>query len=398
VPHLTGFWIVAAAYSTLSAFGTAPTPLWPAYERADHFGPLVVTVAFATMVVGVAVSLVLFGHLSDRLGRRRILVPALAVGVISALVLTFSSSLPGLLVGRLLTGLAIGLMAATATAYLNDLYRQARPAVPLSGVPAVVAGVASLGGLALGPLVTGSIAQLTSRPLSLPYAIFGVVMLVFLGLALVTPETVERVATRRAGPARFALGEGARRAFVAGSAVGFLAFAVSGLFSSLGAIIIREQLGLSSVFVGGMGTFATFAASAVSQILLSRLGARAMMIVGVSLFPIGLVLTVVSLLYPALWLFLTAAAIAGGGAGLLFKAGLGEAARAAAPASRAGVLALFFIISYLGLGTPSVLFALTLQHVDLVTTMIWFASVLVALTVIFVVIGTRSDRRTAPKI
>jgi predicted MFS family arabinose efflux permease len=337
---------------------------------------------------------VLFGHLSDRLGRRRILIPALAVGVIAAVVLAFSSSLPGLLVGRVLTGLAIGLMAATATAYLNDLYRQARPEASQSGVPAVVAGVASLGGLALGPLVTGSIAQITSRPVSVPYAVFGVVMVVFLALALVTPETVDRVATRDARPARFALSQGARRAFVAGSAIGFLAFGVSGLFSSLGAIIIREQLGLSSVFVGGMGTFATFAASAVSQILLRTLGARAMMVVGVGLFPIGLALTVVSLLHPALWLFLTAAAISGGGAGLLFKAGLGEAARASEPESRAGVLAGFFIISYLGLGIPSVLFALVLQHVDLVTTMIWFSSVLVALTILFVVIGVRSDQNT----
>jgi MFS family permease len=387
-PHLAGFWIVAAAYFTLSAFGTAPTPLWPLYEEQDHFGPLTVTVAFATMVVGIALTLTFVGHLSDRLGRRRVIVPALGVGVAAAIVLTVSSSLAGLLVGRFLTGMAIGLMAATATAYLSDLYRQARPGATRSGVPGVVAGVASLGGLALGPVVSGSIAQITAKPLSVSYALFGIMMLIFLGLALATPETVDRRAQFSQRPARFSLNPTSRRQFIAASSVGFFAFGVSGLFSSLGAIIIRNQLGLTSVFVGGLGTFVVFAASAISQIVLRRLGPRSMMIVGSALFPVGLALTVIALLHPALWLFLVAAAIAGAGAGLLFKSGLGESAIAANPESRAGVLAVFFIISYLGMGIPSILFALTTRSVPLVTTMMWFASILTTATIVAVVVGT----------
>lgn len=57
VRHGVGFWIVAGAYATLSAFGTAPTPLWPSYEQADGFGPLTVTIAFAIMVAGTVFSL-----------------------------------------------------------------------------------------------------------------------------------------------------------------------------------------------------------------------------------------------------------------------------------------------------------------------------------------------------
>jgi MFS family permease len=390
--HLAGFWIVAGGYLTLAAFGTAPTPLWPTYERVDHFGPLTVTFAFATMVAGIAVTLAIVGHLSDRMGRRRIIVPALGVGVAAAIVFTASSSLAGLLVGRFLTGIALGLMVATATAYLGDLYRQARPDLPNSGVPSLVAGVAGLGGLALGPLVSGSIAEITSKPLSVSYAPFGILMLIFLGLALVTPETVDHRALLTQQPARFSLNPAGRRAFIAASSVGFCAFAVSGLFSSLGAIIIHGKLGLTSVFVGGMGTFAVFAASAISQIALRKLAPGSMMIVGASLFPIGLALTVIALIHPALWVFLVAAAIAGAGAGLLFKAGLGESATAATPESRAGVLALFFIISYLGMGIPSVLFALAIRSLPLVTTMIWFASVLAAATVAAAVLGTTRTR------
>jgi MFS family permease len=393
VPHLAGFWIVAAGYFTLAAFATAPTPLWPTYERLDNFGPIMVTVAFGTMVFGIAASLALLGHLSDRLGRRRLIVPALGVGVVSAIVMALSPSLPALLIGRLLTGVSIGLMAATATAYLSDLYRQARPQVKRITLPGVIAGVASLGGLALGPVVVGAIAEVTANPLTVSYSVFGGVMLLFLIVTLAVPETVDHKARFAQRPVRFSLKPGHRSAFVVASSVGFYAFGVCGLFSSLGAIIIRQQLGLTSVFVGGMGTFAIFASAAVSQVVFRSLPPRTMMLVGAVLYPVGLGLTALALIYPSLWLFLCAAAVAGAGAGLLFKAGLIESAEAAQVASKAGVLAVFFIISYLGLGTPSVLFAVTLQAVPLVPTMIWFGSILSAAMVATVLIGVRASKK-----
>jgi hypothetical protein len=49
----------------------------------------------------------------------------------AAVTLLLRPELPGLIAGRLLTGVAIGLMASTATAYLADLHRETRPdAVP----------------------------------------------------------------------------------------------------------------------------------------------------------------------------------------------------------------------------------------------------------------------------
>ena len=139
VPHNIGFWLVTAAFVSLQAFGTVPTPLWPLYAVRDGLSSTMVTLAFACMVVGAGASLYLFGHLSDRLGRRRIIVPALAFGIAAAAVMAWWPTLPGLLIGRVLTSVAIGLMASTAPAYLTDLYREGNPAQPRSRVPATVA-------------------------------------------------------------------------------------------------------------------------------------------------------------------------------------------------------------------------------------------------------------------
>jgi MFS family permease len=89
VPHSTGFWLVTAAFVSLQAFGTVPTPLWPLYAARDGLSSTTVTLAFAVMVVGAGVSLYFFGHLSDRLGRRRIIVPALVFGIAAAVVMAW---------------------------------------------------------------------------------------------------------------------------------------------------------------------------------------------------------------------------------------------------------------------------------------------------------------------
>nr|WP_279402700.1 MFS transporter [Arthrobacter sp. JCM 19049] len=78
VQHGRGFWIVAFAFLTSMAFASAPAPLYVLYQQRSGFSSFTVTLIFATYALGVVVSLFLAGHISDRVGRRRILVPAVA--------------------------------------------------------------------------------------------------------------------------------------------------------------------------------------------------------------------------------------------------------------------------------------------------------------------------------
>ncbi|MFJ1958256.1 MFS transporter [Streptomyces microflavus] len=389
-----GFWVVAAAFALLMAFGTLPTPLWPLFAERDDFGSTVVTIAFATMVAGAAVGFLLFGHLSDRLGRKRVAIPALLTSVVASLTLVLWTSIAGLLVGRVLTGLAVGLMASTATVYLSDLYYLAHPDRPGSSTPGLVAAAANLGGLALGPLAAGVLAQWAPYPLITPFVSFGATALVLAALVLCSPETISRTASA-VTPARFALQPGGGRRFAAAAGTGFFSFAVMGFFSSLGAVVVRDVLHISSPLVAGLAPFTVFAASAAAQIALRHLTPVRMLVIGVVLFPTGLALTATALYHPALWLYLTAAAIAGAGAGLLFKASVGQAAAAARPASRAGVLALFFVVAYLGMGLPSIAFSVVAQHLGLNPSMICFAIGLSVGALAAVTISARLSARTS---
>jgi predicted MFS family arabinose efflux permease len=311
------------------------------------------------------------------------------VGIMAAVFLAVWPALPGLIIGRLLTGVAVGLMASTATTYLTDLYHAAHPDRVGSPIPALVGAAANLGGLAFGPIVAGALAQWVSAPLVTSYVVFAAVMAVLVVLVTSSPETVDTELKTQDRPIRFVLRPGQRSAFGSATAFGFFAFAVMGLFSSLGAIIVRGQLAITSYFIAGLVPFTAFAASATAQLALGKFSQPRLLVTGTILFPVGLAITAFTLYHPTLWLAFTAAGLSGAGAGLLFKAAVTQSAIAADPASRAGVLAVFFVIAYIGMGLPSVAFSIVIQHVALKPSMIGFAAAISFGAIAAVITSTR---------
>src|SRR6201998_3663268 len=120
--HRRGFWAVAFAFLAVMALATVPSPLYGLYRARDPFSLFMITVAFAVYAVGVIGALLLGGHLSDLYGRRRLLLPAVGISIVSAIVFLASKSLAGLLIARFINGISIGIVASTATAYLAELH------------------------------------------------------------------------------------------------------------------------------------------------------------------------------------------------------------------------------------------------------------------------------------
>jgi MFS family permease len=106
-----------------------------------------ITVIFAVYAIGVIAALLLAGHLSDLYGRRRLLLPAVGITILSAVVFLASKSLAALLIGRLLNGISIWIVASTATAYLAELHAVGRPEADASRAT-LTASAANVGGLA----------------------------------------------------------------------------------------------------------------------------------------------------------------------------------------------------------------------------------------------------------
>lgn len=389
--HGSGFWLVAAAFLTAMAFSTISTPLYVLYQGRDHLSSFVVTVVFAVYAVSVIASLLLAGHVSDWLGRRRVMVPALAVEMLAAVLFLAWPALPGLIVARMVSGIGIGMITATATAYLRDLHALGRPGSGTARFE-VVSTAANLGGLGLGTLVSGTLAQFVPSPLAVPYAIFAVLLLLsIVGLALV-PETVRvPVARPRYRPQHVTFGRGDWATAVMAAAGASVGFAVFGLFSSLAPSFVAVTLHHPSRLLAGVVAFIVFGAAAVAQMATGRLANRSRMLAGIFSQAVGLVVVAVAMEDANLVSFLVGGVLAGAGAGVLFKSALAAYVGVAEPARRGEAASSVFLFAYLGLIVPVVGVGASTLYVSAQTAMLLFTGVLL---VILAATATLALRRT----
>jgi MFS family permease len=396
LPHSHGFWAVAFALVVVMGYSAVPTPLYGLYAARDGFGSLTITLVFASYAFGVIASLFLAGHLSDRYGRRQLLLPALGLSALSAVLFLVWRDLPGLLVARVVSGLGVGAVTATAMAWLAELHAHHRPA-DAGRRAEVVAVAANLGGIGTGPLVSGVLAQWVAGPLTVPFAVFLALLAAATLLIALTPETRESdAAPTPYRPQRVSVPAHARGQFLGACGAALAGFAAFGLFTSLAPQFLAGVLGDRSRALAGAAAFVVFATAAAAQLVLAALSRRRLIAVGAAGMLGGSALLVIAvwLASPSLALFLLGGAVMGAGAGSLFKGSVMTVAAIADDDHRAEALAGLFLAGYLGLAVPVIGLGVLTQVVALRVALLLFAGALVAgvLTGLRPLLGQATDR------
>jgi MFS family permease len=389
-----GYWIVALALLMTMATSTIPTPLYVLYKRRDHYSSLMVSIVFAVYAGGVIASLFLVGHVSDWLGRRRVLATGLFMNVASALIFVVAPSLTGLLVARIISGFSVGLTTATATAYLAELHLRAHPDANRRRAQ-ILAIAVNLGGIGFGPLIAGLLSQYAPAPLVLPYVVVGLVLSGLALLVLATPETVDTSVDRpRWHPQRVVVPINARRQFFAACFAGLATFAVYGVFSSLVPRFLADTMGITSHAVAGFVAFTVFVSGALAQMILSPLKPVALLRVGSPTLLVGLALLVAGMWTANLTLFMIGAVLTGIGTGLIFRGAMSTVSEHAPDGSRAEALAGFFLGVYVGLSVPVVALGVASGHASVRSLMLIFVIVVAMATMVSV--RSVVQRSTAP--
>ena len=352
VGHGGGFWVIAAALAVSVAFSTLPTPLYGLYEQRDGFGPPMITVVFVAYAVGVIASLYFVGHISDWVGRRQMIIAATLTEALAAVVFLAWPEVPGLLLARLVSGVGIGALTATATAHLSELRFISRPSEDQRR-SSLISTMVNYGGFSIGPLVGGLLVSYARAPLATPYLFFLALLLVSAFAVALVPETVVRPDVLPAyRPQRVSLPPASRSTFY-GAAIGaFAAFAINGLVLALVPTLLHQNLHESSTLLAGVAAFAVIAVGVIAQFAFSTMGTRGQLRIGLTAMVVGLVTLPVSVLTVHLWLFLLGGIVAGAGVGLLFRASVATAAGLAAGPNRGEVLAALFLAAYAGLVIP----------------------------------------------
>jgi MFS family permease len=355
----SGFWAAAFAFLIVMAAATLPSPLYGLYRIRDDLSALTITVVFAIFAAGTIVMLRRDNAVVARIGRRGAMLAAVATMMAAMVVLTVWKALPGLLTGRLITGVAVGLAAGTAITYLIELRVRADPQ---GAVQARTIGTSvTVGALGVGPLIAGCLAQWVAQPLTVPYLVFialGVVALIALRAAPETGVPVARAATRKPAPAApDSQPSGARpkvRLPVPAAAATLAGFAANGLFAGLSGLFLATTLHQPSHALSGLSLFILFSCGVVSQLATGKLPAARVLALGTISMLAGLVLLVVSvrLSAPNLALFLIGGALIGAGSGAVFKGTTGIVLEASPPESRVAMTSALLIALYVGLAVP----------------------------------------------
>src|SRR5262245_5196416 len=180
-----GYWVAAAVIGLGLYASLTPSPLYRTYSVLWHFSPLTLTLIYATYAFGVLASLLLAGRVSDDVGRRPVLLVALAGLAGATLLFLVADSAAWLFVARGLQGVATGAALSAAGAALLELHPRRDP----TGV-ALTNGIAAGAGVGLGMLVSSALVQAGWEPRLLPYVVLLALIATALVGAYLMPEPV----------------------------------------------------------------------------------------------------------------------------------------------------------------------------------------------------------------
>jgi MFS family permease len=358
--------LLAYAFAVIMLGTTAPTPLYALYASRMGFSVLTTTFVYAAYASGVLFALLVFGRWSDAMGRRPVLIAGAVFAIASAAVFLSADSVPTLLLGRILSGLSAGVFTGTATAAVIEA---APPRWRTQA--AAVATVANIGGLGVGPLLAGLLVQYAAWPLHLIFIVLIVLTALAAVAVLIVPETSARTGTMTVQ--RLSIPPEVRSVFALASTAAFAGFAVTGLFTAVTPSFLSGVVGIDNHALAGGIVCSIFTASALAQLVATRIPTRCAMALGCGLLAIGMAILAIGLHFSSLTGLIAAAVVAGVGQGISFSRGLAAIVELTPTNRRAEVSSAYFVVAYLALSVPVVGEGLAAQAWGLRTAGVGFA-------------------------
>ena len=325
---------------------TLLTPLYDLYRSTYRFSAVVLVLLYAVYVIGNLAALLFFGRLSDQVGRKPVVFAGLGLAALST-VLFLAARDPFLLfIGRVVSGLAVGLGAGAATAWITEFTPESRRPLAASTMTAF-----NFVGLAFGPLVAGLLVQYAAWPFRAPFAVYLLVLAAIAALVAATPESLARRSAISLRP-RLGVPAGSRLAFIAPAATGFAAMALVGFFAALGPTTIRRDLHLANRAFSGALVAELFVVATLTIVATRRLAPRPAMLAGLFATPVGLALLVAAQRMGSLPVFALGAAACGLAGALGYRGGLAVTNSLAPSDRRAELASAYFVCCFLGNALP----------------------------------------------
>jgi MFS family permease len=363
-----------------------PAPLYGMYEEKWHLSPLSTTLVFAVYAVAALGAVLVSGKISDVVGRKPVLLGALAAMIVGLGVFLLADGMAMLMLARIIHGAAVGSIVVAGAAALLDLR-------PDHGVRSgQLSGISFNIGMTVAILGSALLAQYAPHPMRTPYAIVAVICAV-LGIGVVALR--EPHLSRVRGPIRIA--KPAVPPEIRGdfwfAALGVMAsWSVLGVLLSLYPSLAAQQTHVHNLVFGGAVVGTTAFAAALAQLSSTRMPARRAAIVGDVGMAVALILTVPVLATHSWPLVLGAAAVLGATFGLGFGGSLRHLSNVV-PADRRGeTMSAYYLLAYTAMAVPTLVAGWAATEWPLNRVFPWFAGAVAIACLVAAAVGATNTR------
>lgn len=338
--------LIALALLTGVLSSALPTPLYPLYQAQFQLPAITMTAIFCAYVFGVLAALLIGGKLADRVAdRRRILIPALSMVVLSAILMASAHSVAALLVARLFAGIGTGCLTGAGNAALLDL----EPARTKQRA-ALLATVSFAAGGTLGPILSGLALQAGFFPTIAPFVILALLAAgtaIGLGRVPWPPSPPAPAVKTDTAPVAADARQFVRTMWLCCTALTVI-WSFGAVTMALGPTFGERLLGIHDYALSGYAMSALTACAGLGQWLSRRTGARSAFQRGCFGLGAGLAMVIAALSFGIPSLMIPAIVMTGVGFGTAFMGAAGMVNHVAPHHRRAALISRFYIAGYIG--------------------------------------------------
>lgn len=310
-PPARRMWAAAWMVTAVFILSNAPTPLYVHWQQQLGFSAGMLTVIFATYIVGLLLTLLVAGQLSDRLGRKPVLIPGLLAAIVACILFATASSIVMLGIARLLTGIAVGVIVSAGMAGVVDMGGAER-----KRRASLAASVAMVLGAGLGPLLAGTLAHTVKHPVIPIFSIELVVLVSALIVASILPFAGVQAAHQHVTLHLPTVPAQNHRHLTFGIAVFAPGITATSFMLSLGPSILAKLLAVHSPLIAGAMACAMFLTATGVQFIVSRLHIRTIFLLGAAWTILAMISLAIAIHASTAVLLIVAALLAGAGQGL----------------------------------------------------------------------------------
>ena len=365
---MTAFSFVGAAL--VAASSSAVTPLYRLYQQSMHLSPLMITLVFAVYAISLLAALLTVG--------------GLLLNAVAMVLFSYASDVGQLILARAVQGLCVGTATTALGAAILDTDRKRGPL--LNSVTAFL-------GLMVGALGAAALVTFAPDPLHLVYEVLFALTAVMIVLLFVMPETVSRKSGALASlrphvrvPAQ------SRAALLRVAPATVATWALGGFSLSLMPTVVATTMGVSAPWVGGVVVATLMLSAALTVGALRQLPARRLLVIGTAGLSLGVLVSLLGIWEHSVGVLFAGSVIAGFGFGASFAGSLSTLLPTAEAHQRAGLLAAFYVLSYLAFSLPALAAGVAVPYAGLDVVAYVYGAVVILLAIVSMIASLRGER------